>query len=60
MRDGHMDHMRMFWGCCWSCVMSSAVVPIDAGHGGFLQRMVEGGILVRVFLRGFEYHGCFG
>jgi len=60
MHDGRMDHMCMFWGCWWSCVLPSAVVPIDVGHGGFLQQIVGGGILVRVFLRGVEYHGCFG
>jgi len=39
--------------------MSSEVVPIGAGHGGLLLRIVGGEVLLRVLLRGFEYHGCF-
>jgi len=39
--------------------MSSAGVPIDTGHGGVLLRIDGGEILLRVFLRCFEYHSCF-
>ncbi len=59
MRDGRIDQRRMCWGCWWCVVMSSAGVPIDAGHGGVLLRIDGGEILLRVFLRCFEYHSCF-
>jgi len=56
---GRRDHIHMFWGCWWEGVVSLAVVPIDAGHGGLLLRIIGSEVLLRVLLRGFEYHSCF-